>query len=422
MQIFDIITKKKQGAALDETEINFAVNGYTTGRIGDGPMAALLMAICLKGLNSDEISTLTRCMANSGEIADFGGINRPVVDKHSTGGVGDKLTLIVGPMAAATGVAVAKMSGGALGHTGGTIDKLATIPGFETNLTTTDFMRILNNIGICIASQTTSLAPADKKIYALRDATATVDSIPLIAASVMSKKIAAGAGAILLDVKAGSGAFMKSPEEAANLAEIMVKIGQNCGKKMAAVVSAMDGPLGRCVGNASEVYEAAEVLCGRGEADLEGLAVILTAHMLVLADKGNFDKCSQMAKDSIKSGKAFCKFLEMVEAQGGKKDYFTGSAQKAFLSRPCRVVPSPATGYIKSLNGEACGFAAKLAGDIVFHAKAGDFVEKGGILAEFYGENQAEWPPNQAEATLLSAYEFSNVPPPPQTLIYRLIS
>jgi len=408
MRIFDIIVKKKRGMTLDAAEINFVVEGFTAGRIADGPMAALLMAICFNGLNRTETAALTMAMAHSGEIADLSGIALPVVDKHSTGGVGDKLTLTVGPMAASCGVAVAKMSGRALGHTGGTIDKLEAIPGFNTTVSIADFIANVNKIGICIAGQTAALAPADKVIYALRDATATVDSIPLIAASIMSKKIAAGADNILLDVKAGTGAFMKTAESAAELASIMVQIGRDCGKNMAAVVTAMDAPLGYCIGNGLEVVEAVEVLQGRGEADLTELSVDLTAQMLTLGGKGDLEFTRHLAKKSIESGAALAKLIEMVEMQGGDAEYIRNPALLA--ASPQHDVLSPQAGYISVLDGETCGIAAHTAAcDIRLHARVGDHVEQGAKLATLYGGNPDAT--SAATAKLLSAYTFTATPP-----------
>jgi len=417
MRIFDIIVKKKRGMTLDAAEITYVVESYTAGRIADGPLAALLMAICFNGLNRAETAALTMAMAHSGEIADLSAVILPVVDKHSTGGVGDKLTLTVGPMAACCGVAVAKMSGRALGHTGGTIDKLEAIPGFNTTVSIADFIANVNKIGICVAGQTAALAPADKVIYALRDATATVDSIPLIAASIMSKKIAAGADNILLDVKAGTGAFMKTATDAAELAKTMVQIGRDCGKNMAAVVTAMNAPLGYCIGNGLEVAEAVEVLQGRGEADLTELSVELTAQMLTLGDKGDLEHKRNMAINSIESGAALAKLIEMVETQGGDAEYIRNPALLA--AQPRHDVLSPHTGYVTTLDGETCGIAAHTAAcDIRLYAKPGDFVQKGSKLATLYGGNPDTMP--VAVAKLLSAYEFADAPQPKMPLIHEI--
>ena len=416
MRIFDIITKKKRGLALDADEIKFVVEGYTAGKIDDGPMAALLMAICFVGLNREETAHLTIAMAHSGKIADLSAITRPVVDKHSTGGVGDKLTLIVGPIAAACGIAVAKMSGRSLGHTGGTIDKLEGIPGFCTDLSPDKFIKNINKIGIAITGQNASLAPADKKIYALRDKTAAVDSIPLIAASIMSKKIAAGAGSILLDVKAGSGAFMKTVEEAEILAETMVQIGRDCGKNMAAVVSAMDAPLGRYVGNLLELAEAAMILKGNGDADLMRLSVELAAMMLYLGKLGDMEDCRQMAQNSITGGTAYNKFIEMIEAQGG--DIKFDAENDLYETHFKHSIKSPMTGYVNAINGENCGIAgAILEGGLILRKKPGEYVKKDEILVDIFAKSALSL--SKAEALILEAYTFAEIPPEKQPLIHR---
>ena len=419
MRIFDIITKKKRGEALTFDEIDFLVHGYTVCTIDDAPMAALLMAICLQGFNREETSALTLAMAHSGQIADLVGINLPVVDKHSTGGVGDKLTLTVGPIAAACGIAVAKMSGRALGHTGGTIDKLEVIPGFRTDLAPAEFIACVNKIGIAITGQSAALAPADKKIYALRDKTATVDSVPLIAASIMSKKIAAGADSIVLDVKAGSGAFMKTAQEAEELAAVMVQIGRDCGKNMAALVTTMDAPLGRCVGNMLEVAEAAEVLRGGGDSELTELSIELAAQMLSLGGKGDLDVCKKMAQNAISSGAAYRKFLEMIEAQGGDARFADGLSLAKL--KDARQVVSPSNGYVQALDGEACGIAASiLGGGIIFRKKPDEAVQNGDVLAEMYSQNEAAFA--EANSLILGAYKFGAVPPAKTPLIHSRIN
>jgi len=412
IRIFDILDKKKRGKILSEAEIRFAVEGFGDGSISEGQMAALLMAICINGLNREETAHLTMAMADSGDVLDLSGITRPVADKHSTGGVGDKLTLTVGPMVAASGVAMAKMSGKALGHTGGTIDKLATIPNFNYNLTNNDFVRILEDVGIVIASQTANLAPADKIIYALRDKTATVDNISLIAASIMSKKIAAGAKNIVLDVKAGSGAFMKTHEEARQLAQVMVDIGRDCGRNMAAVITAMDAPLGRAVGNASEVAEAADVLRGDGPNDIKELSVELTAQILMIAKDMDETKARKAAQNCIDDGSAYKRFERMVLAQGGSLEYIDNWASDVQCT-PLRAVKA---GCIDIMNGQACGHASRMVDDIIFIKKTGDYVDEGEIIAEIYGAN-----PNPAMELLDTAYKYSDVKPKQNPLIYEII-
>lgn len=318
MNTYDIIMKKRDGNILSKEEIEYLVDGFTKGDIPDYQMAAFLMAVYFKGMNHEETTQLTMAMADSGERLDLSGIHGIKVDKHSTGGVGDKTSLIVGPILASLGVPVAKMSGRGLGHTGGTIDKLEGIPGFQTSIPEKDFINQVNSIGLALVGQTANLAPADKKIYALRDVTATVDNISLIAASIMSKKLAAGADAIVLDVKTGSGAFMKSLEDARLLAKTMVAIGTLAGKDTVAVITDMNEPLGNAVGNILEVEEAVKCLKGDGEQRLMEVSKTLACYMLVAAKKADSVKDAQaMVEESISSGKAFEKFKEFVAAQGG---------------------------------------------------------------------------------------------------------
>lgn len=318
MNTYDIIMKKRDGNILSKEEIEYLVDGFTKGDIPDYQMAAFLMAVYFKGMNHEETTQLTMAMADSGERLDLSGIHGIKVDKHSTGGVGDKTSLIVGPILASLGVPVAKMSGRGLGHTGGTIDKLEGIPGFQTSIPEKDFINQVNSIGLALVGQTANLAPADKKIYALRDVTATVDNISLIAASIMSKKLAAGADAIVLDVKTGSGAFMKSLEDARQLAKTMVAIGTLAGKDTVAVITDMNEPLGNAVGNILEVEEAVKCLKGEGEQRLMEVSQTLACYMLLAAKKADSVKDAEtMVEESIVSGKAFEKFKEFVAAQGG---------------------------------------------------------------------------------------------------------
>ncbi len=328
MNTYDIIMKKRDGNVLDKEEIAYMVDGYTKGSIPDYQMAAFLMAVYFQGMNHEETTMLTMAMADSGDCLDLSAINGIKVDKHSTGGVGDKTSLIVGPIIASIGVPVAKMSGRGLGHTGGTIDKLEGIPGFCTSISEKDFIRQVNETGLSIVGQTANLAPADKKIYALRDVTATVDNVSLIAASIMSKKLAAGADAIVLDVKVGSGAFMKTLDDARLLAKTMVAIGTLAGKDTTAVITDMNEPLGNAVGNILEVQEAVECLQGQGEKRLMAVSKVLAAHMLVAAKKAaDFEEAMKLVDEVIASGKAFEKMKEFVTAQHGDASYLENMEQ-----------------------------------------------------------------------------------------------
>ncbi len=424
MRIYDIIAKKRDGLELSREELEFFVRG-SLGDIPDYQLSALLMAICIRGMSEREISELTLLMADSGDVMDLSRIDGVTVDKHSTGGVGDKTTLVAGPIAAACGVKLAKMSGRGLGYTGGTIDKLESIPGFRTTLTNIEFFDIVNCVGICVVGQTANLAPADKKLYALRDVTATVESIPLIASSVMSKKLAAGSSCILLDVKVGSGAFMKTRESALELARLMVAIGERAGRRTAALITDMDVPLGCAIGNSLEVAEAVETLSGRGPADLAELCVELAANMLLLAFKpqgATLSECRRKAREALESGAALKKLEEMVRAQGGDVSCLrdTGLFPRAAASGE---YTAERDGYIKRIDAGGCGVAAALlgagrerAGETVDHAagilllrKPGDYVRRGEPLAVLYGSNEMRLV--QGLARIGRCYEISPVKP-----------
>jgi pyrimidine-nucleoside phosphorylase len=432
MRIYDIIHKKKNGKALTEAEIKFVVKGVTDGTIADYQMTALLMAICWRGMTPAETTVLTLAMADSGDKLDLTGLPGIKVDKHSTGGVGDKTTLVVTPIVAAMGTTVAKMSGRGLGHSGGTVDKLESIPGFTTELTMDRFFSVVRQCGICLAGQSLSLAPADKKIYALRDATATIESIPLIAASVMSKKIAAGADCILLDVKTGSGSFMKSLDDASALALAMVEIGEGAGRKTAAIITDMSVPLGYTIGNILELKEAIDVLKGGGPEDLRHICIELAAHMFYLAGEGDVVYCRALAREAIDTGKALKKLAEVVEAQGGDREYieYPDYFPKAKVTRR---VTAPAAGYIGEMDTEGIGLAALMLGagrerpgdvidygaGITLHAKTGDRIEKDQLLATLHTSTEAK--AGMAAEKYLTCLTLTDSPTQRPPLIYKVI-
>ncbi|WP_099204848.1 pyrimidine-nucleoside phosphorylase [Scatolibacter rhodanostii] len=402
MRMYDIIHKKRDGRVLSPQEIQFWIEGVVNGTVPDYQSSALLMAIYYQGMTDDEAGELTVAMANSGEQVDLSAIDGIKVDKHSTGGVGDKTTMIIAPMAAACGVSIAKMSGRGLGHTGGTIDKLESIPGFKTDLSREQFIENVKRIGAAVVSQSGNLCPADKKLYALRDVTATVESIPLIAASVMSKKIASGADRILLDVKKGSGAFVKTAEQAEKLASIMKSIGEKAGRKTEAMITDMDNPLGYCIGNALEIIEVCETLQGKGPKDLTDLCVELAAHMIYLGERASsLEEGREKAKSSITNGSAFAKLKEIVSAQGGDVSYIEDNSLFP-LSAIHYEMKSIQSGEIQSIDAEACGIAAMTLGagretktseidygaGIILCRKKGEHVEAGEVLAKFYSESK----------------------------------
>lgn len=432
MRMYDIIHKKRNGGELSEKEIKFFVNGYTDGSIPDYQASALCMAIYFRGMSADETAALTLAMADSGDRIDLSGIDGFTVDKHSTGGVGDKTSLIVAPIVAANGGKVAKMSGRGLGHTGGTVDKLESIPGFRTSLTPNEFIKQVNDIGLCIVGQTGELAPADKKLYALRDVTATVESIPLIASSIMSKKLAAGSQGIVLDVKTGSGAFMKTVEDSERLAEEMVSIGKAAGRKVTALITDMDIPLGASVGNSLEVIEAIKTLKGEGEKNLTEVCLSLAAQMLCMVTGRDDMVCRKMAKKSIEDGSALNKLREMITAQGGNADVIDNSG--AFKQPKFYVdIISERDGYISRTDAERVGIASVILGagrekkgdpidpsaGIILKKKTGDSVSKGDVLATFYTDDETRI--DVAKCEFLDALIFGNEKPSKQKLIYKII-
>ena len=398
MRAVDLILKKRHGLELSTEEIRFLIRGFTAGDIPDYQMAAWAMAVCFRGMSDRETADLTMAMAESGEMADLSDIHGIKVDKHSTGGVGDKTTLVIGPLVASAGVPVAKMSGRGLGHTGGTIDKLESIAGFRTELSPDDFIRQVNETGIAVIGQTGNITPADKKLYALRDVTGTVESIPLIASSVMSKKIAAGADAIVLDVKVGSGAFMKTEEDAIRLARAMVDIGTRVGRETVAVISSMDQPLGYAVGNALEVAEAIATLKGEGPEDLTELCLSLGARMVVLGGKASgVAEARRMLEEALSGGAAFAKFRAFVAAQGGDPAVADDPSR---LPKAASVAEAAAErgGRVLAIDAEKVGLAAMLLGagretkesaidpgaGVVLRKKVGDAVSPGETVAELH--------------------------------------
>jgi pyrimidine-nucleoside phosphorylase len=433
MRMYDIISKKRNGGELSEEEIRFFINGYTQGSIPDYQVSALMMAIYFQKMTEEETLHLTMAMAQSGDMLDLSVIKGIKVDKHSTGGVGDKTSLALAPMVAACGIPVAKMSGRGLGHTGGTIDKLESFPGFNTSLSTEEFIDNVNNIGIAIMGQTASLAPADKKLYALRDVTATVDNMSLIASSIMSKKLAAGADAIVLDVKTGSGAFMKKEEDSFALAEEMVKIGNNAGRHTAAVISDMDQPLGFAVGNALEVKEAIDTLSGNGPEDFVELCLTLGSLMLTAGGVAeNEESARNMLKAAINDGSALKKLAEFVKAQGGDE---RAVYDTSLLPMAENVIPvcSEKTGYINHIECDEVGICSLILGGgretkeseidlsvgIILEKKVGDYVNEGDIIAYIHANDTEK--AKACKTRLLNSYEFADEQPPKLPLIRGIL-
>ena len=401
MTMYDIILKKKRGDALTDEEIRYWIQGVTDGSVKDYHSAALLMAICFQGLDERETATLTDAMMHSGDVADLSEIDGFTVDKHSTGGVGDKTTLVVAPLAAACGLKVAKMSGRGLGHTGGTIDKLESINGFQTTLSAERFTQCVKEHGLCVIAQSGDIAPADKALYALRDVTGTVDNLSLIASSIMSKKLASGAKALVLDVKAGSGAFMKTTEDAVALAKAMVDIGTRHGREVTALITDMDRPLGFAVGNALEVREAIDTLKGNGPADLTELSLTIVTQMLVMAGHGNAATCRKKAETALASGAALKKLREMITAQGGDGTV-TDRPDELPIAPYSLVVNAPKSGFITKIDTEAVGRVCTLLGagrarkedaidmgaGLLLYKKTGDSVPEGDVLAVLYSSDK----------------------------------
>lgn len=433
MRMYDIIQKKRNGEELTDAEISFFIDGFTKGDIPDYQASALLMAIYFKGMTEHETSYLTMAMAKSGDEIDLSGINGVTVDKHSTGGVGDKTTLIVAPIVAALGGKLAKMSGRGLGHTGGTVDKLESIGNFHTELSPEEFIKQVNDIGICVVGQSGNLAPADKKLYALRDVTCTVDSIPLIASSIMSKKIAAGSSCIVLDVKTGSGAFMKTIEDSVLLAQKMVDIGYSVGRKTAALITNMDIPLGHAIGNSLEVIEAVNTLKGKGCDDLTEVCVALATNMVYLCTGKPKDECKEMVLGAIKDGSALAKLRQMVAAQGG--DVARIDDTELFPKAPVIVdIKADKSGYIKHMDAEKIGISSVILGagrekkgdpidfsaGIMLFKKTCDFVKEGDVIAQFHTSDSSKL--QAAEDLFKSAILYSDEPVPAPTLVYEIIS
>ena len=432
MNMYDLITVKKRGGTLSYDELSYMIGGYVAGEIPDYQMSAMLMAIYFNGMTPEETTNLTKIMAASGDRIDLSAIDGIKIDKHSTGGVGDKTTLIVSPIVAACGCYAPKMSGRGLGHTGGTVDKLESIPGFRTDLTQEEFFAVVRDCRMSLIAQAGTLARADKLLYALRDVTATVDSIPLIASSIMSKKLACGADAVLLDVKVGRGAFMKTAEDARTLAALMVDIGRGAGLSTAALLTNMDVPLGNAVGNNLEVTEAMEVLRGEGSADLREVSLSLAAEMLHLAGCGTRVDCRSRAESAVADGSAFETFARMTAAQSGDTAVLSDPRKFPQAKHQC-VLTAKESGYIARLDAETVGRAAVLVGagradknapidhaaGIYLDKKYGDPVTTGDALATLYAESEERL--TAGLARLGDAYAIDAVSPAPQKLIYGTV-
>lgn len=433
MRMYDLIMQKRNKGILQKDDIYEMIDLYTKGEIPDYQMSALMMAIWFNGMNEEETLNLTLAMAKSGDMLDLTKIQGIKVDKHSTGGVGDKTTLALTPIVSCLGVPVAKMSGRGLGHTGGTIDKLESFPGFHTDISLDTFFNNVNKNHLAIMGQTKDLAPADKKLYALRDVTATVDNMSLIASSIMSKKLAAGADAIVLDVKTGSGAFMKTYEDSMALAKEMVRIGVGAGRKMTAVISDMDQPLGNAVGNILEVKEAIDTLNGKGPKDFVELCKTLASEMLILAEVAkDKETAEKLFDEAISSGKALDKLAQLIESQGGDSSYVY-HPEKFESTSIVKTITSPKTGYVESINCSEIGICSLILGGgretkedvidlavgLVIKAKKGDFVKEGDPLAIIYANDEGKC--QKAIDRFLSAYKFSETKIEKEAVIKNII-
>lgn len=432
MRMYDIIEKKRNGKELSKEEIEFFIKGYTNGSIPDYQASAFCMAVYFKGMTENETVLLTEAMANSGDTVDLSMFGNLSADKHSTGGVGDKTSLIVAPIVASLGAKITKMSGRGLGHTGGTVDKLESIPGYKTKLSGDEFISQVEKVGMAIIGQSGNLTPADKKLYALRDVTATVDSIPLIVSSIMSKKIAAGSHNIVLDVKCGSGAFMKALEDAEILANEMVKIGKGCGRNTAALITDMDRPLGSAVGNSLEVIEAVQVLKGELNNDLKEVCVSLASELISLVLSVSHCEALTMVNNALNSGKAFEKMKEWISAQGGDVS-FIENTDKFPKAEYVYDVLADSDGYISSMDTEKIGLASVILGagrenkealidfsaGIMLYKKTGDKIFKGEKLATLFTNNKISL--EDAEKMYRSALFVSSVNPERKPLIYKVI-
>lgn len=432
MRMYDIIEKKRNGEKLSPEEIEFFISGYVEGKIPDYQISALLMAIYFSGMDDEETAVLTKAMMLSGDTVDLSEFGEFTVDKHSTGGVGDKTSLVVAPVMASLGCKMAKMSGRGLGHTGGTVDKLESIPGFKTSITPEEFFEQVRKTGVAVIGSTANLAPADKKLYALRDVTATVGSIPLIASSIMSKKLAAGAHNIVLDVKIGSGAFMKTEEQGRKLAEKMVNIGKSFNRNIAAVITNMDRPLGCAIGNSLEVLEAVSVLKGNEVPDFDGVCVALASTLLSLCYGIGHEESEKRVLESIRSGAALAKFREWITAQGGN-DEFVDNPEALGTAKYITEYKAQGSGYISFMNTEMIGKAAAALGagrekttdsvdhtaGIVLRKKTGDAVRSGDVIAVLYTNKEAS--EIEAARLLSEAITYSAEKPAEESLVYGII-